>query len=133
MSQTITEIADTLRAARDAAGLSQGEAAKKIGVSRSWLSQFERGATKGPALDRILALADSLDVAVAFNLPIEAAADSTNVTPISEAPTATTAAEPVSQPIAEPTIQAPLQHHASGLAVARAQNNTAQTRSRLSA
>lgn len=49
-----------LRRQRERRGLSQGQLARKAGVSRYHLSRLERGAKRSPSLPVLIALADAL-------------------------------------------------------------------------
>ena len=53
--------AETLRAARNKAGISQEELAERAGLHRTYVSQLERG-LKNPSLEVIIALARGLRV-----------------------------------------------------------------------
>lgn len=66
-ARTMSDVTATLRNARASAGLSQADVAKRIDVSRSWISQFERGQTKTIPLNRILDIAAALDVTVSLD------------------------------------------------------------------
>ncbi|AGF71115.1 helix-turn-helix domain-containing protein [Corynebacterium halotolerans] len=66
-AHTVADVSDTLKHARVAAGLTQSEIAKQLDVSRSWISQFERGQTKGVALARILDIAEALGVTISLD------------------------------------------------------------------
>ena len=54
--------AETLREARNLAGISQEKLAERAGLHRTYISQLERG-LKSPSLDVIVALARGLRVA----------------------------------------------------------------------
>ena len=58
---------NTLRYARQRAGLSLSAAAARAGVSRSSLSAYERG-TRTPSLDRLFGILESLGFAVRIEL-----------------------------------------------------------------
>ena len=66
-ARTMSDVTATLKNARASAGLSQADVAKRIDVSRSWISQFERGQTKTIPLNRILDIAAALDVTVSLD------------------------------------------------------------------
>ena len=53
--------AETLRAAREKAEISQEELAERAGLHRTYISQLERG-MKSPSLDVIVALARGLRI-----------------------------------------------------------------------
>ncbi len=50
-------LADRLRAAREARGISQSEAAAELGIARSWLAMVESGSRKPQGLARLALLA----------------------------------------------------------------------------
>lgn len=56
---TSRKFGNTLRLARQSAGLSQEELAERAGLHRTYISQLERG-LKSPTLDIIVSLATSL-------------------------------------------------------------------------
>lgn len=66
-AHTVSDVSDTFKHARVAAGLTQSEIAKQLNVSRSWISQFERGQTKGVALARVLDIAEALGVTISLD------------------------------------------------------------------
>lgn len=66
-AHTVADVSDTFKHARVSAGLTQSEIAKQLNVSRSWISQFERGQTKGVALARVLDIAEALGVAISLD------------------------------------------------------------------
>ena len=59
--------ADTLRYARERAGLSLAAAAKRAGISRSALAAYERG-TRTPSLERLFRTLEALSFAVRIEL-----------------------------------------------------------------
>ena len=59
--------ADTLRYARERAGLSLTAAAKRAGISRSSLAAYERG-TRTPSLERLFSILEALSFAVRIEL-----------------------------------------------------------------
>ena len=59
--------ADTLRYARERAGLTLTEAAKCAGISRSTLAAYERG-TRTPSLERLFRTLEALSFAVRIEL-----------------------------------------------------------------
>lgn len=54
---------NAIREAREAAGISQGELAKRIGVTPGAVSQWEQGTTN-PSIHRLKAIAQTLGVTV---------------------------------------------------------------------
>lgn len=66
-ARTMSDVTAILRNARSSAGLSQADVAKRIDVSRSWISQFERGQTKTIPLNRVLDIAAALGVTVSLD------------------------------------------------------------------
>lgn len=62
---TLQEIAATARGRRRSLGWSQNDLARRIGVSRRWVSDFERGGG-GASLDTVLRLLWALDLALDF-------------------------------------------------------------------
>lgn len=56
----IDQLAAAVRQARTARGLTQGELAEQLGVSRPWISQFERGQAPKAGMDRIFVMLDLL-------------------------------------------------------------------------
>ena len=65
MAANETNIADRLRAAREAAGLTQGQAAKLLGLHRPSVSEIEAGRRK-VAADELLQFADIYLVSTAW-------------------------------------------------------------------
>lgn len=59
--QTVNDIRLVVLGKRHALGLSQEQVALRAGVSRKWLSEFERGKAKAE-LGLVLRLLDSLDL-----------------------------------------------------------------------
>lgn len=59
--QTVNDIRLVVRGKRHALGLSQAQVAMRTGVSRKWLSEFEKGKAK-VELGLVLRLLDSLDL-----------------------------------------------------------------------
>ncbi|GAA1864782.1 helix-turn-helix domain-containing protein [Myceligenerans crystallogenes] len=59
--QTLVDIGALVRGAREDAGLTQAELARRARVSREWLVRFEAGRTN-PQLPRILAVLAQLDL-----------------------------------------------------------------------
>lgn len=53
--------AETLREARESAGISQEQLAERAGLHRTYISQLERG-LKSPSLDVIVSLAKGLRI-----------------------------------------------------------------------
>lgn len=66
-ARTLTDVTDTFKHARATAGLTQAQMAKELDVSRSWISQFERGQTKGVTLARVLDIAQALGVTISLD------------------------------------------------------------------
>lgn len=85
----VAELAAAVRDARTSAGLTQGDLAAKIGVSRPWISQFERGCTPNAGIDRILAMINVLGIRLSMEGPAtSAAADTPTAAPSTATPTA---------------------------------------------
>jgi transcriptional regulator with XRE-family HTH domain len=59
--RSVRDLQALVRARRRELGLSQETAAKRAGVSRKWLSEFERG-TSGAELRLVLQMLDALDL-----------------------------------------------------------------------
>lgn len=57
--RTISDVANAVRGRRLASGLSQADVARRAGVSRKWLYEFESG-QPGAELRKVLALLDVL-------------------------------------------------------------------------
>lgn len=53
----------TLREARDAAGLTQDELAARSGVAQATISSLERGTRTNPTIDTVARLAEALGIA----------------------------------------------------------------------
>ena len=64
-SLTLHEIVATSRGRRRALGLSQDELARRIGVSRKWIQDFERE-TGGASIGTVLRLLDVLGLELDF-------------------------------------------------------------------
>ncbi len=64
---TVSDVSDTLKHARAAAGKTQSQIAEELNVSRSWVSQFERGQSKGVTLARVLDVAEALGVTITLD------------------------------------------------------------------
>lgn len=65
----VADLAGAVRHARRVHGLTQGELAQRIGVSRPWISQFESGHTPHAGIDRILALVNVLGIRLTVTAP----------------------------------------------------------------
>lgn len=70
---SVAELAASVRDARTSAGITQEELAAKIGVSRPWISQFERGCTPNAGIDRILAMINVLGIRLSVEGPTASA------------------------------------------------------------
>jgi predicted transcriptional regulator len=64
-SLTIHQIASAARGRRQLLGLSQGQVADRLGVSRRWVRDFEAG-NGGAHLETVLRLIDMLGIDLAF-------------------------------------------------------------------
>lgn len=58
----IADLAAAVRSARTTRGITQGDLAERIGVSRPWISQFESGHTPNAGIDRVLAMINVLGI-----------------------------------------------------------------------
>lgn len=60
MSLTLSNLPRNLRTVRDAAGMRQGEVARKAGIDPAQLSKFEAGNKGGLSLKNFVAIANAL-------------------------------------------------------------------------
>lgn len=65
---TLHQIVSAVRGRRQSLGWSQEELARRLGVSRSWVSEFERG-SGGASLVVVLRLLDVVDLPIEFAHP----------------------------------------------------------------
>jgi transcriptional regulator with XRE-family HTH domain len=69
MHEHVTTFGDLLRRLRSAAALSQEALAERAGLSRSGISDLERGARQVPRLETVRTLADALALSDAAGRP----------------------------------------------------------------
>jgi HTH-type transcriptional regulator / antitoxin HipB len=63
---TIRDLAGAVEGRRKALGFSQAELARRAGVSRKWIYEFE-GGNPNAALGHVLRVVDALDAALTFS------------------------------------------------------------------
>jgi XRE family transcriptional regulator, master regulator for biofilm formation len=64
-------LGETIRALRESRGYSISELAKQADISKSYLSQIERGSQKNPSLQFLNKVANSLDISIDHFLGVE--------------------------------------------------------------
>lgn len=78
--RSVHDIASTVRGRRLDRGLSQAEVAAAAGVSRKWVSEFERG-KPGAELSAVLSVLAALDIDLEVNTPGRSGGHDANSTP----------------------------------------------------
>jgi transcriptional regulator with XRE-family HTH domain len=59
---SVGDFAGMVRDARRHLHLTQADVAKRTGISRPWISQFEKGKITNPSFDRLLKVCDAVDI-----------------------------------------------------------------------
>lgn len=72
-SRSLPPFTRRLLAAREMAGISQAELSRRCGLSKSHLSQMERGANENPSLDSLVRLSRGLGVPIDYLAGLEPA------------------------------------------------------------
>jgi putative transcriptional regulator len=79
------DLGDLVRSARQARGLNQQELADRLGVSRLWINEFERGKPTA-RLDLVLRCLNELQIALTATLVTDAFEDAPSSPPLPKGP-----------------------------------------------
>lgn len=82
----IDQLAASVKQARTERGITQEELAERLGVSRPWISQFERGQTPNAGIDRILAILSTLGLTLTISSAAPASETTAATGPTSPSP-----------------------------------------------
>lgn len=63
-ARTLPQLGSAVRQLRTARGLSQGELARRAGVSRQWVITVEQGRTAGMEIGLLMRVLDALDASL---------------------------------------------------------------------